>query len=100
MIKNGTRLQSQVCDTQVIVVRTADSLDDLRCGGEPMVPLDAEKSPHADLDPALAGGSVMGKRYVDDGSAEVLVTKAGIGTLSIGGTPLALKEAKPLPASD
>ena len=27
MIKNGTRLQSQVCDTQVIVVRTADSLD-------------------------------------------------------------------------
>ena len=22
MIKNGTRLQSQVCDTQVIVVRT------------------------------------------------------------------------------
>ena len=30
MIKNGTRLQSQVCDTQVIVVRSADSLDDLR----------------------------------------------------------------------
>ena len=74
MIKNGTRLRSQVCDTQVIVVRTADSLDDLRCGGEPMVTLDVEKSPHADLDPALAGGSLMGKRYVDDGSAEVLVT--------------------------
>ena len=33
MIKNGTRLQSQVCDTQVIVVRSADSLDDLRAGG-------------------------------------------------------------------
>ena len=33
MIKNGTRLASQVCDTQVIVVRSADSLDDLRCGG-------------------------------------------------------------------
>ncbi len=43
MIKNGTRLQSQVCDTQVIVVRSADSLDDLRAGGAPMVPIDAEK---------------------------------------------------------
>ena len=100
MIKNGTRLQSQVCDTQVIVVRSADSLDDLRCGGAPMVPLDAEKSPHADLDPAFAGGSTMGKRYVDDDGAEVLVTKAGVGALSVGDTPLALKEAKPLPASD
>ena len=29
MIKNGTRLASQVCDTQVIVVRSADSLEDL-----------------------------------------------------------------------
>ena len=41
MIKNGTRLQSQVCDTQVIVVRTADSLDDLRAGGVPLVPIDS-----------------------------------------------------------
>ena len=32
MVKNGTRLQSQVDDTQVIVVKSADSLDDLRCG--------------------------------------------------------------------
>ena len=43
MIKNGTRLQSQVCDTQVIVVRSADSLDDLRAGGVPMVPLDSQQ---------------------------------------------------------
>jgi hypothetical protein len=42
MIKNGTRLQSQVCDTQVIVVRSADSLDDLRAGGAPMVPIGTE----------------------------------------------------------
>jgi hypothetical protein len=100
MIKNGTRLQSQVCDTQVIVVRSADSLDDLRAGGVRMVPLDAEKSADAKLDPAFAEGNVMGKRYVDDNGAEVLVTKAGTGTLSIGKTVLALKEAKPLPASD
>lgn len=100
MIKNGTRLQSQVCDTQVIVVRAADSLDDLCAGGFPMVPFGAEKSPDAVLDAALAEGNVMGKRYVDENGAEVLVTKPGVGTLSVGQTPLLLKEAKPLPASD
>jgi hypothetical protein len=100
MIKNGTRLQSQVCDTQVIVVRSADSLDDLRAGGVPMVPLDAEKSADAAMDPDFSDGNVMGKRYVDENGAEVLVTKAGAGTLSVGATALNLKEAKPLPASD
>ncbi|OMB88064.1 hypothetical protein [Mycolicibacterium conceptionense] len=103
MIKNGTRLQSQVCDTQIIVVRSADSLDDLRAGGVPMIPLDQEK-PAQDseltIDAAFSDGNLMGKRYVDDGGAEVLVTKAGAGTLSIGTTALSLKEAKPLPASD
>lgn len=103
MIKNGTRLQSQVCDTQVIVVRSADSLDDLRAGGAPMVPIGSEGSGPTDdltLDAALSDGNLMGKRYVDDGGAEVLVTKAGAGTLSVGSTPLTIKEAKPLPASD
>jgi hypothetical protein len=103
MIKNGTRLQSQVCDTQVIVVRSADSLDDLRAGGAPMVPVGTGSTGGTSeyvLDPTLSDGTLMGKRYVDDGGAEVLVTKAGKGTLSIGDTPLAIKEAKPLPASD
>lgn len=103
MIKNGTRLQSQVCDTQVIVVRSADSLDDLRAGGAPMVPIGAESAAgdsSLTLDESLSGGNLMGKRYVDDGGAEVLVTKAGQGTISIGSTPMSLKEAKPLPASD
>ncbi|MCV7225649.1 hypothetical protein [Mycolicibacterium komossense] len=99
MVKNGTRLQSQVDDTQVIVVKTADSLDDLRCGGAAMIPLDSEKS-GAGIDPKFAEGTAMGKRYVDAGGAEVLVTKAGQGTLAIGDEPLNLKEAKPLPASD
>ncbi len=100
MVKNGTRLQSQVCNTQVIVVKAAESLDDLRCGGQPMLPLDAERPADAALDPEFAGGNVMGKRYVAQGGAEVLVTKAGTGSLSLGRTALALKEAKPLPASD
>jgi hypothetical protein len=100
MIKNGTRLQSQVCDTQVIIVRTADSLDDLRAGGVAMVPIDGEKGSDVALDPGFSAGNAMGKRYVDETGAEVLVTKAGAGTLSVGTTALTLKEAKPLPASD
>ena len=100
MIKNGTRLQSQVCNTQVIVVRAAQSLDELRCGGQPMLTLDAERPADGSPDPAFADGTAMGKRYVDEGGAEVLVTKAGAGSLSVGPTALALKEAKPLPASD
>jgi hypothetical protein len=100
MIKNGTRLQSQVCDTQVIVVKTGESLDDLRCGGRPMLPLDAARPAGVTPDPAFADGNAMGKRYVDGSDAEVLVTKAGAGTLSIGTIALLLKEAKPLPAGD
>ena len=100
MIKSGTRLKSQVCDTQVIVVKTADSLDDLRAGGAPMVALDDSTSAGAALDPDFSAGAVMGKRYVDEAGAEVLVTKAGAGSLSIGTVPLSIKEAKPLPASD
>lgn len=100
MIKNGTRLQSQVCDTQVIVVRSADSLDDLRAGGAPLVPVGSDVDSGLSIDESLAEGNLMGKRYVDETGAEVLVTKAGKGTLSIGSTPLAIKEAKPLPASD
>ncbi|BBX56510.1 hypothetical protein TM48_01044 [Mycobacterium shottsii] len=98
MIKNGTRLASQVCDTQVIVVRSADTLDDLRCGGAPMVEIGVQRS--GQLDPEFADGSVLGKRYVDEAGAELLVTKPGAGSLSVGATKLALKEVKPLLASD
>jgi hypothetical protein len=100
MIKNGTRLQSQVCDTQVIVVRSAESLDDLRAGGAPMVPIGDAVDGGLTIDSEQSGGTLMGKRYVDDAGAEVLVTKAGKGSLSVGATPLTVKEAKPLPASD
>jgi hypothetical protein len=99
MIKNGTRLSSQVCDTQVIVIRTADSLDDLRCGGAPMLPVGGE-SAAVEIDSEFAAGNLMGKRYVDDSGAEILVTKAGAGTLAIGSIRLHLKVAAPLPASD
>ncbi len=94
------RLQSQVCDTQVIVVKATAALEDLRAGGIPMVAIGAAPSPDAVLDPDYEQGSVMGKRYVDEAGAEVLVTRAGRGSLSVGDTVLNLKEVKPLPASD
>jgi hypothetical protein len=100
MIKTGARLQSQVCDTQVIVVKTAASVGDLRAGGVPMVTIGTATSPDAALDSAFSDGNTRGKRYVDETGAEVLVIKAGAGTLTVGLTPMTLKEAKPLPASD
>ena len=100
MLKSGTRLQSQVCDTQVIVVRSAESLDDLHAGGAPMVPVGTPTSAQTLLNPEFASGSVIGKRYIDDRGGEVLVTKPGAGTLSIGDTPMTIKTAAPLPASD
>ena len=48
----------------------------------------------------MLGGSLAGKRYVDTTGAEVLVTKAGAGTMSVGSVPLTIKEAEPLLASD
>ena len=43
----------------------------------------------------------MGKRYVDgDATLELLCTKPGSGSLSLGDELLVVKGAKPLPASD
>jgi hypothetical protein len=99
-VRNGERLRSQVCDGMVIVVRATKSLGDLRCGGVPMVPINAETSSDAVLDPAFAGGAAIGKRYIDETGAEVLVTKPATGALSIGSTLMELKESKTLPSSD
>jgi hypothetical protein len=99
VITSGTRLESQACDTQVIVIKTTDALDGLRCGGAPMVPV-GTKGAAADLDPRFSDGTALGKRYVHETGAEVLVTKAGAGTLTVNENPLELKQAKALPASD
>jgi hypothetical protein len=101
-VKPGTRLRSQVDGTEVIVVRSpADDLD-VACGGQPMIDVAAEPEPGlaATGDPAEA--TQLGKRYTlgGDAAVELLVTKPGKYGLSINGTPLVLKEAKPLPASD
>ena len=97
----GTRLRSAVCETEVIVVRPPADDVDLRCGGAPMVPLGEDPPAGAALDAAFSEGTALGKRYTDaEGSLELLATKAGTGSLSVGGEALVLKEAKPLPSSD
>jgi hypothetical protein len=101
-LKPGQRLRSQVCTTEVIVVRAGDGSENPTCGGVPMVPAGAEVTADSTGDAALMTGSAIGKRYTSetDTAFEVLVTKGGDGTVGDGRTPLVLREAKPLPASD
>lgn len=100
LLKPGLRLESATCDTQVVVVKAPKDGDvDLRCGGVAM----AEIGTVADRVDATASGdgTLLGKRYADDElGLELLCTKAGDGSLSIGETPLSVKGAKPLPSSD
>ena len=101
-LKTGSRLRSQVCTTEVIVVRPGSREIALSCGGHPLIDIAATPAEGLALDPAFAGGTLLGKRYTltDDDTLEVLATKGGDGALSDGATLLVPKEAKPLPASD
>ncbi|OLT13128.1 hypothetical protein BJF79_21245 [Actinomadura sp. CNU-125] len=101
-LRAGLRLKSQVCTTEVIVVRAGAGEVRLLCGGVPMVARDAESTGGPAAVPGKTGGSVLGKRYTHpaDETLEILVTAAGEGTLGDGDTDLVLKEARPLPASD
>ncbi len=96
-MKPGTKLKSTVCDTEVMVIRGSEG--QVECGGAPM----AEERPGeaGEVDANFAEGTQMGKRYVDEaGTIELLCVKPGKGSLSVDGTALQLKDAKPLPSSD
>ena len=97
----GTRLRSVTDTTEVVVVRAGAEEVDLCCGGTAMAPQGTDVpsggSPAAGLDE----GTKVGKRYEDtDVGLEVLCTKAGPGSLSIGARAMTQKDAKPLPSSD
>jgi hypothetical protein len=99
-LRAGQRLKSTACDTEVVVVRAPDGDVDVRCGGEPMVALD-EDAPKGSVQPGFDEGTLLGKRYAsEDDGIELLATKAGKGSLSLGTTPVPRKDAKPLPSSD
>jgi hypothetical protein len=100
-LKPGTRLRSRACATEVIVIRAPLGDVDIQCGGIAMDLYEhaaaVEAAPMAGRD----GGTQIGKRYTTpEVPLEVLVTKPGAGSLTIADTPLVVKEAKPLPASD
>jgi len=99
-LRAGTRLRSAVCATEIVAIRVPDGDVDVRCGGVPAVPFDSSSA----VGTPLAGfdaGSQLGKRYTDAAvTIELLCTKAGAGSLSLGDEVLAIKDAKALPASD
>lgn len=101
-IRVGQTLASTVDGTAVVVIRTpADELA-LTCGGSDMADAKAAAAvPRGVPDPGQMDGTLIGKRYADDDlGLELLVTKAGEGTLAVDGRPLPVKGARPLPASD
>ena len=98
-LKPGARFQSTVCTTEVIVVKGAGEVD-LTCGGAPMVAAGTGEISGSPADGADSG-TQLGKRYGDDdGTIELLATKAGDGSLAVGGAALDIAQAKTLPASD
>jgi hypothetical protein len=100
-LKPGSRWKSAVCDGEFVVVRPPKTGGELSCGGAPVVPHAAEKPAGAALAADQAEGTQLGKRYSDEESGiVVLASKGGKGSLAIDGRPLALQEAKKLPASD
>ncbi|HSB96239.1 MAG TPA: hypothetical protein VLC91_07320 [Spongiibacteraceae bacterium] len=102
VLKSGMRLKSAVCTTELMVIRAPAGEDvDIRCGGIAMLSGTVEAATVGALDPVWAGGTLIGKRYVDAQERfELLCTKAGVGALAIGGDALQVKIAKALPTSD
>jgi hypothetical protein len=106
IVKPGLRLRSAVCDTEVIVVRAPAAELDLRCGGQPMLPFGAATpasaatpAAPASIAPGLDQGTMLGKRYGDAG-LEILITRPGSGSVSVGVEPLPVIEPRKLPSSD
>jgi hypothetical protein len=100
-VKPGLRLASTVCGTEVIVVKAPPTPVDLRCGGHRMIAKRERCRGGNALDDMHNQGTEVGKRYADeDLGLEVLCTKAGDGSLSLGDRRLPQKDSKPLPSSD
>ena len=100
-LKPGTRLKSVTDSTEVIVVRAPTLEVDIRCGGLPFELIERTTSPMSDVQPGFDQGSLLGKRYADeDLGIELLCTKDGPGSISLGSEILAPRTSKPLPASD
>lgn len=97
-LRTGQTLFSTVDPTSVVVIKAPSDDVEVTVGGAAVT--DAKPDP-VPAGPADGDGTLLGKRYSDDAiGIELLVSKPGTGTLAVNGTPLPLKESKPLPASD
>jgi hypothetical protein len=100
-IKPGARFRSAVCEAEVIVIKAPSGDADLRCGGVEMVPVGTTPPEGGTPKSGFDGGTQLGKRYTDEkGELELLCTKPGPCSLSLGDALLEIKAAKPLPSSD
>jgi len=100
-MKAGSRLKSAVCSAELMVIAAPDSDVDIQCGGASMIEMGGEPPAGATANPDFQEGVTLGKRYVNEsGDLELLCTKPGESSLSVGDVRLTLKEAKPLPSSD
>src|ERR1700722_16688188 len=96
----GQQLVSAVDSTAVSVIKAPAAECTVTCGGIAMATA-GEPVTAAEANPALLGGTQIGKRYVDDAdNIQLQCTKAGQGPLELDGNPLQIQAAKPLPASD
>ncbi len=100
-IKPGARFRSQVCDAEVIVIKAPSAEVDLRCGGFEMLTAGTDRPEGLTAKEGFDAGTQLGKRYTDEsGGLELLCTKGGTSSLSVGDVVLGIKDAKPLPSSD
>lgn len=100
-LRAGARFRSAVGETEVVVIKAPAGAVDLQLGGHPVVPIGDVPPAGLSAEPGFDGGTLIGKRYTDGtGELEVLCSKGGTASLSVGGELLVLKDAKPLPSSD
>jgi hypothetical protein len=100
-VKPGLRLTSTACRTEVIVVKAPPMPIDLRCGGHRMVAKRQRRRVSSPIDIMHSDGTEVGQRYIDEEvGLELLCTKAGDGSLSLGQRRLPLKDSTPSPMFD
>jgi len=106
-LEPGSRWRSAVCDTEVVIVRAPAGPVTFRIGGAGVFRADTGQDrpcpdrSGAQPDAALAGGTLLGKRYTDEATGlQVLCVKPGEGTITVDGRPAAVVTPRQLPASD
>ncbi len=100
-IKTGSRMRSQVCATEVMVIGAPAGDMEVTCGGVPMIDMSETPADGLSIADGADQGTVLGKRYANEAAdLELLCTKPGDGSLGANGEALSLKEAKALPSSD